>query len=157
MAITVGQSAPDFTLHETPQQQRSLSDYRGRNVVLAFFPGAFTGVCTTEMCALRDRIDQFSSMNADVIGITVDPPFAQAAWKAANNVEYTFLSDYNREVVNAYDVALPGLAGMQGYVAAKRAVTIVDAQGVVRYHWVSESPGVEPDYEEVRAAVAALG
>ena len=157
MAITVGQAAPDFTLHETPQQQRSLSDYRGKNVVIAFFPGAFTGVCTTEMCALRDRIDQFSSMNAEVIGITVDPPFAQSAWKAANNVEYTFLSDYNREVVNAYDVALPGLAGMQGYVAAKRAVTIVDADGVVRYHWVSDSPGVEPDYEEVRAAVAALG
>lgn len=157
MAITVGQPAPDFTLHETPQQQRSLSDYRGKNVVIAFFPGAFTGVCTTEMCALRDRIDQFSSMNAEVIGITVDPPFAQAAWKAANDVEYTFLSDYNREVVNAYEVALPGLAGMQGYVAAKRAVTIVDGEGIVRYHWVSESPGVEPDYEEVRAAVAALG
>ena len=157
MAINVGQPAPDFTLHETPQQQRSLSDYRGKNVVIAFFPGAFTGVCTTEMCALRDRIDQFSSMNAEVIGITVDPPFAQAAWKAANNVEYTFLSDYNREVVNAYDVALPGLAGMQGYVAAKRAVTIVDAEGIVRYHWVSDSPGVEPDYEEVRAAVAGLG
>jgi peroxiredoxin len=108
------------------------------------------------MCALRDRIDQFSSLNAEVIGITVDPPFAQAAWKAANNVNYTFLSDYNREVVNSYDVALPGLAGMQGYVAAKRAVTIVDKDGVVRYHWVSESPGVEPDYAEVQAAVAAL-
>ena len=156
MAITVGQAAPDFTLHETPQQQRSLSEYRGKNVVLAFFPGAFTGVCTTEMCALRDRIDQFGSMNAEVIGITVDPPFAQSAWKAANNVDYTFLSDYNREVVNAYDVALNGLAGMQGYVAAKRAVTIIDKDGVVRYHWVSESPGVEPDYAEVQAAVAAL-
>ena len=156
MAITVGQAAPDFTLHETPQQQRSLSEYRGKNVVLAFFPGAFTGVCTTEMCALRDRIDQFSSMNAEVIGITVDPPFAQSAWKAANNVNYTFLSDYNREVVNAYDVALNGLAGMRGYVAAKRAVTIIDKDGVVRYHWVSESPGVEPDYAEVQAAVAAL-
>ena len=138
-----------------PQQQRTLSEYRGKNVVLAFFPGAFTGVCTTEMCALRDRIDQFSSMNAEIVGITVDPPFAQAAWKAANNVNYTFLSDYNREVVNAYDVALPGLAGMQGYVAAKRAVTVVDKEGVVRYHWVSESPGVEPDYAEVQAAVAA--
>ena len=156
MAITVGQAAPDFTLHETPQQQRTLSEYRGKNVVLAFFPGAFTGVCTTEMCALRDRIDQFSSMNAEIVGITVDPPFAQAAWKAANNVNYTFLSDYNREVVNAYDVALLGLAGMQGYVAAKRAVTVVDKEGVVRYHWVSESPGVEPDYAEVQAAVAAL-
>lgn len=157
MAITVGQAAPDFTLHETPQQQRSLSDYRGRKVVIAFFPGAFTGVCTTEMCALRDRIDQFSDMNAEIIGITVDPPFAQAAWKAANEVHYTFLSDYNREVVNAYDVALPGLAGMQGYVAAKRAVTIVDAEGIVRYHWVADSPGVEPNYADIRDAVAALG
>ena len=157
MAITVGQAAPDFTLHETPQQQRSLSDYRGKKVVIAFFPGAFTGVCTTEMCALRDRIDQFSDMNAEIIGITVDPPFAQAAWKAANEVHYTFLSDYNREVVNAYDVALPGLAGMQGYVAAKRAVTVVDAEGIVRYHWVADSPGVEPNYADIRDAVAALG
>ena len=156
MAITVGQVAPDFTLHENPATQHSLSDYRGKNVVLAFFPGAFTGVCTTEMCAFRDQIEQFNSMNAVVLGITVDPPFAQAAWKAANNVEYTFLSDYNREVVNAYDVALPGLAGMQGYVAAKRAVTIVDGEGIVRYHWVSESPANEPNYDEVRAAVSAL-
>lgn len=157
MAITVGQAAPDFTLHETPQQQRSLSDYRGRKVVIAFFPGAFTGVCTTEMCALRDRIDQFSDMNAEIIGITVDAPFVQAEWKDKNNVNYTFLSDYNREVVNAYDVALPGLAGMQGYVAAKRAVTVVDAEGIVRYHWVADSPGVEPNYADVEAVVAALG
>ena len=157
MAITVGQPAPDFTLHETPAQQRRLADYRGKNVVLAFFPGAFTGVCTTEMCALRDRIDQFTELNAEIIGITVDPPFAQAAWKSANNVSYTFLSDYNRQVVNAYDVALPGLAGMDGYIAAKRAVTVIDAEGIVRYHWVAESPGVEPDYAAVQEAVAALG
>ena len=157
MAITVGQPAPDFTLHENPATRHSLSDYRGKNVVLAFFPGAFTGVCTTEMCTLRDSIGEFENMNAEVIGITVDPPFAQAAWKAANNVNYTFLSDYNREVVNSYDVALPGLAGMEGYVAAKRAVTIVDSQGVVRYHWVADAPVNEPDYAEVKAAVAALG
>ena len=156
MAITVGQPAPDFTLHENPATQHSLSDYRGKNVVLAFFPGAFTGVCTTEMCTLRDSVEDYNSLNAVVLGITVDPPFSLAAWKAANNVDYTFLSDYNREVVNAYDVALPGLAGLQGYVAAKRAVTIVDGEGIVRYHWVSDSPGNEPDYAEVRAAVAAL-
>ena len=156
MAITVGQPAPDFTLHENPATQHSLSDYRGKNVVLAFFPGAFTGVCTTEMCTLRDSIEDYNSLNAVVLGITVDPPFSLGAWKAANNVDYTFLSDYNREVVNAYDVALPGLAGLQGYVAAKRAVTIVDGEGIVRYHWVSDSPGNEPDYAEVRAAVAAL-
>ena len=156
MAVTVGQPAPEFTLHESPDRQRSLRDYRGRNVVLVFFPGAFTGVCTTEMCALRDRIDQFGALNAEVVGITVDAPFVQQAWKAANNVAYTFLSDYNREVVTAYDVAFPGLAGMQGYVAANRAVTVIDSGGVVRYHWVAGSLGVEPDYEEIRTAVAAL-
>ena len=156
MAVTVGQPAPDFTLHETPDRQRSLRDYRGRHVVLVFFPGAFTGVCTTEMCALRDRIEQFGALNAEVIGITVDAPFVQQAWKAANNVAYTFLSDYNREVVTAYDVAFPGLVGMQGYVAANRAVTVIDRGGVVRYHWVAGSLGVEPDYEEIRTAVAAL-
>ena len=156
MAIAVGQPAPDFTLHETLERQRSLRDFRGRNVVLAFFPGAFTPVCTTEMCALRDRIDRFAAMNAEIIGITVDPPFVLDAWKAAHDVDYTFLSDYNREVVTAYDVAFPGLGGLQGYLAANRAVTVVDKNGVVRHHWVAEHPGLEPDYTQIQAAVAAL-
>ncbi len=156
MAIVVGQSAPDFTLHETLQEQRSLRDFRGRNVVLAFFPGAFTPVCTTEMCALRDRLDGFSALNAEIVGITVDPPFVQAAWKAAHDVGYTFLSDYNREVVIAYGVAFPGLGGLPGYVCANRAVTVVDKEGVVRYHWIGESLGVEPDYAELQSVVGAL-
>ena len=153
MAITVGQPAPDFTLHETPERQHRLSDYRGSHVVLVFFPGAFTSVCTTEMCALRDRLDQFSALEAQVIGITVDPPFVLDAWKAAHGVDYTFLSDYNREVVRADGVAIPALGGLPGYVAANRAVTIVDKEGVVRYHWVAESLGVEPDYTEIHATV----
>ena len=156
MAITVGQPAPEFTLHETLERQRSLSDYRGSHVVLVFFPGAFTSVCTTEMCALRDRLDQFSALEAQVIGITVDSPFVLDAWKAAHGVGYTFLSDYTRAVVHAYGVAVPALGGLPGYVAANRAVTIVDNAGVVRYHWVAESLGVEPDYAEIHATVAAL-
>ena len=156
MAITVGQAAPDFTLHETTDRRRSLGDYRGRNVVLAFFPGAFTSVCTTEMCALRDRVDRFDALNAEVVGLTVDPPFVLDAWKAAHGVGYTFLSDYNREVVRAWGVAFPDLGGLQGYVVANRAVTVVDKAGVVRYHWVAEHPGVEPDYAAIEAAVAAL-
>ena len=156
MAITVGQPAPDSTLHETPERQRRLSDYRGSHVVLVFFPGTFTSVCTTEMCTLRDRLDQFSALEAQVIGITVDPPFVLDAWKAAHGVDYTFLSDYNREVVRADGVAIPALGGLPGYVAANRAVTIVDKEGVVRYHWVAESLGVEPDYTEIHATVAAL-
>ena len=156
MAITVGRAAPDFTLHETLDRQRSLSDYRGRNVVLAFFPGAFTSVCTTEMCALRDRVDQLGALNAEVVGVTVDPPFVLDAWKAAHGVGYTLLSDYKRDAVRAYGVAFPDLGGLPGYVAANRAVTIVDESGVVRYHWVAEHPGVEPDYAEIHAALAAL-
>jgi len=156
MAIATGRPAPDFTLHETPQRRRSLRDYRGRHVVLAFFPGAFTGVCTTEMCALGDRLDRFNALNAEIVGITVDPPFVQAAWKAAHGVSFTFLSDYNREVVDAWGLAFPGLAGMEGYVAANRAVTVVDKQGVVRHHWVADSLGDEPDYDAIQAVVAAL-
>ena len=110
MAAEVGQAAPDFTLYDTERKRRSLSEFKGKNVVLAFFPGAFTGVCTTEACALRDQVDQFNSMNAQVVGITVDPPFSQKAWVDANNVNYPFLSDFNRQTVNDYDVALPNLA-----------------------------------------------
>ncbi len=157
MAVEVGQAAPDFSLYDTERQKRSLSEFKGKNVVLAFFPGAFTGVCTAEMCTLRDRIDQYNSMNAQVIGITVDPPFSQKVWIDQNNVTYPFLSDFNREVVNKYDVALPNMGTMEGYVAAKRAVFVLDKEGIIRYKWVSDSPANEPDYDEVKKAVAQLG
>ena len=156
MAAEVGQAAPDFSLYDTDRNLRSLSEFRGKNVVLAFFPGAFTGVCTTEACALRDSIEDFNSLNAQVVGITVDPPFSQKAWTDANNVNYPFLSDFNREAVNAYGVALPNLAGMQGYVAANRAVFVVDGEGIIRYRWDAPAPVNEPDYAEVRQAVSAL-
>ena len=157
MAVEVGQAAPDFTLYDTDRNQRSLSEFKGKNVVLAFFPGAFTGACTNEMCTFRDQLAQFNSLNAQVIGITVDPPFAQAAWASQNNVNYPFLSDFNREVVNQYGLAFPNLAGMEGYVAANRAVLIIDGEGVVRYKWVAPSPPTEPDYDEVMNAVSQLG
>ena len=156
MAVEVGQAAPDFSLYDTERQIKGLGEFKGQNVVLAFFPGAFTGVCTKEMCTLRDQIDQYNSMNAQVIGISVDPPFSQKVWIDQNNVTYPFLSDFNREVVNKYDVALPNLASMEGYVAAKRAVFVLDKEGIVRYKWVADSPANEPDYDEVRGAVAQL-
>ena len=156
MAAEVGQAAPDFTLYDTDRNQRSLSDFKGKNVVLAFFPGAFTGVCTTEACTLRDSVDQFNSMNAQVIGITVDGPFAQKAWSDQNNLNFPFLSDFSREVINQYGVAFPNLAGVEGYVVANRAVLVLDQEGVVRYKWVAPNPGIEPNYEEVKAAVSSL-
>ena len=156
MAVEVGQPAPDFTLYDTDRQQRSLSEFRGKSVVLAFFPGAFTGVCTTEMCAFRDRMDRFNSLNSQVLGISVDGAFAQKGFSDQNNLNFPLLSDFTRQVVNQYDVALPNFGGMDGYVAAKRAVFVVDKEGVVRYAWVGPNPGVEPDYDEVQAAVDGL-
>ena len=156
MAVEVGQAAPDFALYDMERQQRTLSEFKGKSVVLAFFPGAFTGGCTTEMCTFRDQLDQYEALNSQVIGITVDPPFAQKAWADQNNVPFPFLSDFNRQVVNQYDVALPNLAGLEGYVAASRAIFVIDKDGIVQYKWVGPNPGVQPDYDEVRNAAAQL-
>ncbi len=157
MAAETGQQAPNFTLFDSGLQQRSLSEFKGKNVVLAFFPGAFTGVCTTEMCTFRDRSDQFNSLNAQVLGISVDSPFSQKAWSDQNNLNFPLLSDYERKAVNAYGVGFPDLAGLGGYVAANRAVFVVDKEGVIRYKWVAPSPAEEPNYDEVRQAVSQLG
>ena len=96
------------------------------------------------------------SLNAQVLGISVDPPFAQKAWADAYSLNFPVLSDFKRDVVNRYDVAFPNLGGLQGYVAANRAVFIVDRDGVVRYRWLAPSPADEPDYEEIRRALGQL-
>jgi peroxiredoxin len=156
MAAEVGQKAPDFTLFDSAKQPTKLSDSKGKNVVLAFYPGAFTGVCTTEMCTFRDRFDSLNSMNAQVLGISVDGIFAQKAFSDANNLNFPLLSDFNRETVEAYGVALPNFSGMEGYTASERAVFVIDKNGVIRFKWVGENPGVEPDYDEVQRQVDAL-
>ena len=157
MALEVGQQAPEFTLYDTDRKERSLSEFKGQNVVLAFFPGAFTGVCTTEMCTFRDRMEQFNSLNAQVLGISVDGAMSQKAFSDQNNLNFPLLSDFQRKVVSQYDVELPNFGGMEGYVAAQRAVFVLDKGGVVRYKWVGPTPGVEPDYDEVKDAVSKLG
>ena len=157
MALEVGQQAPEFTLYDTDRKERSLSEFKGQNVVLAFFPGAFTGVCTTEMCTFRDRMEQFNSLNAQVLGISVDGAMSQKAFSDQNNLNFPLLSDFQRKVVGQYDVELPNFGGMEGYVAAQRAVFVLDKGGVVRYKWVGPTPGVEPDYDEVKDAVSKLG
>ena len=156
MPVDVGQAAPDFSLYDTDRQQRTLSEFKGQNVVIAFFPGAFTGVCTTEMCTLRDSLSQFNSMNAQVIGISVDGAMVQKAFSDQNNLGFTVLSDFQRQAVSLYDVPLPNFAGMDGYVAAQRSVFVVDKEGIVKYKWVADSPGNEPNYEEIQRAVGPL-
>ena len=156
MAVEVGMAAPDFSLYDADRKATSLSDFRGKNVVLAFYPGAFTGVCTTEMCTFRDRMDGLNSLNAQVLGISVDGAFAQKAFSDQNNLNFPLLSDFQRETVNQYDLAIPNFAGMEGYTASKRAVYVVDGEGVVRYAWAGPNPGVEPDYDEVQAELGKL-
>ena len=156
MAAEVGQNAPDFTLYDADRQPQTLSGFRGKNVVLAFYPGAFTGVCTTEMCTFRDQMEQFNSLDAQVLGISVDGAFCQKVFSDQNNLNFPLLSDFARVAVDLYDVALENFAGMEGYTASKRAVVVVDKEGVIRYRWVGPNPGVEPDYDEVKQAISGL-
>jgi len=153
----VGQKAPDFTLPDTDLKPRRLREFLNKNVVLAFYPGAFTTVCTKEMCTLRDSLAKLSDLKAQVVGISVNDPFSNKAFAKANRLNFPLLSDYNREVVRLYGVAVTDFAGLKGYTAAKRSIFIVDRKGVVRYKWVSEEPTVEPNYEEMERALEEIG
>ncbi len=153
MAVAVGQPAPAFTLKDTDLKDRSIQEFKGKKVVLAFYPAAFTGVCTKEMCTFRDSLAQLNSANAQVLGISTDTPFANKAFAKENHIAFPLLSDVSREVIKAYDVVFPDLAGIKGLTVAKRAVFVIDGNGVVRYTWVGPEPKVEPNYAEVMAAV----
>jgi len=147
--LGVGDRAPEFNLLDTDLKRRSLSEFldMGMPVVVLFIPGAFTSVCTKELCTFRDRMSKLEGANATIVAISVDSPFALKEFKERNMLNFTLLSDFNKEVIKAYDVVLPDLLGLKEL--AKRAVFIVDKDGVIRYMWVSDDPRVEPDYDEV--------
>jgi peroxiredoxin len=149
VAAEVEDKAPDFELLDVEGNKRMLSEFSGSKLVIAFYPGAFTSVCTQEMCALRDSLARFNEMNAEVVGISVNNPFSNKAFSDQNQLNFPLLSDYTRRAVTDYDVALEDFAGMNGYTAAKRSVFIVDGEGTIRYKWVSEDPGVEPNYDDI--------
>lgn len=147
--IDVGMKAPDFKLLDTDLQTRSLSDFlnKGKPVIILFFPGAFTSVCTKELCTFRDRMAELEKANASILAISVDSPFSLKEFKSKYNLNFTLLSDFNKEVIKAYGVVLQDLLGLREL--AKRAVFILDSDGVVKYKWVSDDPKVEPNYDEV--------
>src|SRR5574341_211206 len=156
MSVSVGQKAPDFSLPDTEKKMRSLSEFKGKKTVLAFFPGAFTGVCTKEMCVLRDSMSRFNDLQANVLAISVDSPFANKGFAEKNNLQFPVLSDYGRTVSEQYCGVYQDFSGLKGYTAAKRSVFVLDANGIVQYVWISENPGAEPPYEEVTKAVASF-
>ena len=154
--VKIGDTAPAFTLKNTGKSDVTLADYIGQTVVLAFYPGAFTGVCDKEMCAFQDNLAKLNDSNTTVFGISVDSPWANAEFARKYNLEFDLLSDLDRKVVNSYDAAFVGLGGIDGYVCANRVVIVIDKAGVVQHRWVAENPGVEPDYDAVVAFAASL-
>ena len=154
--VQIGDAAPDFTLKNTEKSDVSLTDYTGQTVILAFYPGAFTGVCDKEMCAFQDNLGKLNDANAVVLGISVDSPWANAEFARKYDLGFTLLSDIDRVVVNSYDATFVGLGGIEGYVCANRVVIVIDNNGVVQHRWVAENPGVEPDYDAVVAFAASL-
>ena len=155
MSISVGQSAPDFTLFNTEKNKVSLADFRNKNVVILFFPLAFTGVCTNEMCSMRDNLAAYNGMNAEVIGISVDSLFTLDRFKKENNLNFTLLSDFNKEAATAYGCLYDSFVfDMLG--VAKRSAFVVDGQGVLRYAEVLESAGDLPNFEAIQACLKSL-
>ena len=149
----IGDKAPDFELPDPDMKPRKLSEFYGKKTILAFFPAAESPVCTAEMCALRDSIDQLRDLGANVVGISVDGPYANKFFVQNRHLNFPVLSDYKREVIRKYGIVLNKLGSLEGYDAAKRAVFILDENGKVFYSWVSDNPGIEPNYNEIKDAL----
>jgi peroxiredoxin len=158
MAIPTGSKAPDFALKS--KQASGLvdvklsSNFGKKNTVLLFFPAAFTGVCTTEMCDITAGLNSYSGLNAEVIAISVDTPFAQEAWAQKEKIGVTLASDLNKEVIKKYDVVFPMLAGV-GDTAA-RAAFVIDKNGVVQYSEQTPTPKELPNFAKVKETLAKL-
>ena len=158
MPLSIGSTAPDFTLKSKTAdglKDVALSANLGRtNTVLLFFPLAFTGVCTQEMCDISAGLSAYAGLNAEVIAVSVDSPFAQEAWAKKENIGITLASDLNKEVIKQYEVVFPMLAGV-GDTAA-RAAFVIDKAGVIRYSEQTPTPKDLPDFNAIKAALAQL-
>ena len=153
MSVEIGQKFSDFQLYDQDRKQRSLNEFLGKKIVLAFFPGAFTGVCDKEMCTFRDSLE---ALPGQVVAISVNDPFSNKGFAEAHHLQFPILSDYTRDTVKRLNIFHNDFAGLKGYTAAKRSVFILDKNGVIRYKWVSEDPAKEPNYDEVKSTLAKL-
>jgi peroxiredoxin len=151
----VGEKAPDFTLLDSEKQPVSLRDFQGRTVVLAFFPAAFSSTCTKELCTFRDSLARLNKANAQVLGISVDLPFALREFKKAQTLNFPLLSDYDRKAINDYGVVDNDFSGFVSGVA-RRAVFVIDPSGTIVWEWLADTPGMQPDYDQVLEAAGAV-
>lgn len=150
----VGSPAPDFSLAAAPGPDRvTLSEHRGETVVLLFFPLAFSGVCTAEMCHMAEDWSRWEDVGAKVLGISVDSPFVTRKFAEETKVPFPLLSDFNKDASSAYGVLYPDYWGMKG--VSKRAAFVVDREGVIRYAWVGEDSDL-PAFDEILTVVKSL-
>ncbi len=156
MKLNKGDQAPAFKLVSSEKKEVSLDDYKGKNVVLLFFPMAFTSVCTTELCTMRDNLSEYNKLNTEVVGISVDSPFTLDKFKEDQKLNFPLLSDFNKEASQAYGAFYENFVlGLKG--VSKRAAFVVDKNGKVQYAEVLESAGDLPNFEAVKQTVSSLG
>ena len=152
MSLTIGQQAPPFTLVSSATKEVSLADFKGRKVVLHFFPFAFTGTCTTQLCTMRDNFGYYDGLNATIFGISVDSPFTLAKFKEEYNYQFELLSDFNKQVSPAYGAFYEHFAlGLEG--VSKRAAFVIDEEGKIIYAQVLDVPTDLPDFEAIAEKV----
>jgi peroxiredoxin len=155
MAIQKGQPAPDFSLFNSEKAKVNLSDYKGKNLVILFFPQAFTGVCTTELCSVRDNLNVYTGLNAEVVGISVDSIFTLAKFKEVQQYNFPLLSDFNKTISQAYGAFYDDFVfDMKG--VSRRAAFVVDKEGTVQYAEVLESAGDLPNFDAVKQTLESL-
>lgn len=155
MSIQIGQPAPDFTLYNTDKKPITLSDQRGKNVLLLFFPMAFTSVCTTELCSVRDNLKIYEALNAVPFGISVDSLYSLKKFKEEQGLNFDLLSDFNKEVSAAYGSLYEQWGyGMRG--VSKRSAFVIDKDGIVRYAEVLENASEQPDFAAIKEKLTAL-
>lgn len=152
MKLSIGDKAPEFTLHASDKSPVSLSDYRGKNVVLLFFPLAFTGVCTKELCGIRDNMNVYSSLNAEVLAISVDTIFTLDKFKESQRFNFPLLSDFNKDVSRAYGALYEVFVlGMRG--VSKRSAFVIDPNGTIKYAEVLEDAGQLPNFDKIKESL----
>ena len=155
MKIEIGQAAPDFTLYDSAKNKVTLSDQKGQNVLLLFFPLAFTSTCTAELCSIRDNISFYDNANAKVFGISVDSLYTLAKYKADQNLNFTLLSDFNKNVSLLYG-SLYEMFGYNMQGVSKRSAFIIDKNGIVRYAEVLENASEQPNFRNITLTLESL-
>lgn len=155
MKIEIGQAAPDFTLYDSAKNKVTLSDIKGQNVLLLFFPLAFTSTCTAELCSIRDNIVFYNNVNAKVFGISVDSLHTLAKYKADQNLNFTLLSDFNKEVSLLYGSLYENFGyNMKG--VSKRSAFVIDKNGMIRYAEVLENASEQPNFEKINLTLESI-